>query len=428
MKRRLPRSIAPRPVPAPPLRGGTSLIEVLMSILVMGVGVVAVATLFPASVLRSLQATQLTNATVLRLNAESAIDLNQNLILDPDGNTGVYDEVRSDVGGMPPFPFVRNFVIDPYGYRQIDIDSPGNANFLGTNNPTILSRLPRFPGNTPRAAASTTGNLNAATTYVSQPDSWVNEYESLDFIPETTNQTNQPAINPAPQNARTTSVILKAADVTDRRIDLNELVTRVNGGDLLRVVLFDAEGRASEVRNLVSIAADDPIDAGAREIKWTASPLPDDPRYATISRVRFERFERRYSWIMTVHRNQTSAPSGSPVTAEVNVAVLFRRSVGPREELSYGLNILPATAQTSRPEYTVTKFDANDPEPFIKRGGFMLDPVNARWYRIASVGGTAAAPRIRFDRNPNSSEPLSCGVFFRGVIDVYPFTKQVIAP
>ncbi|HET6424360.1 MAG TPA: hypothetical protein VFG20_11790, partial [Planctomycetaceae bacterium] len=49
---------------------GVTLSEVLVSLLVMSVGVVAVATLFPLSVFRTIQATQLTNAAQLRYNFE----------------------------------------------------------------------------------------------------------------------------------------------------------------------------------------------------------------------------------------------------------------------------------------------------------------------------------------------------------------------
>ena len=44
---------------------GSTLSEVLISLLVMSIGVVSLATLFPVSVLRSIQATQLTNAANL---------------------------------------------------------------------------------------------------------------------------------------------------------------------------------------------------------------------------------------------------------------------------------------------------------------------------------------------------------------------------
>jgi hypothetical protein len=51
-------------------RSGATLTEVLMSLLVMSIGIVSVITIFPISLLRSIQATQLTNARLIRHNAE----------------------------------------------------------------------------------------------------------------------------------------------------------------------------------------------------------------------------------------------------------------------------------------------------------------------------------------------------------------------
>ena len=88
---RLPRPL--RPQPGPPMsprpsarrfapvrpstkragRSGVTLTEVLMSLLVMGIGVTSVATLFPLAVLRGARATQLTAGTVLKENAEETV-------------------------------------------------------------------------------------------------------------------------------------------------------------------------------------------------------------------------------------------------------------------------------------------------------------------------------------------------------------------
>ena len=51
-------------------RRGVTLTEVLMSLMIMSIGISSVAVLFPLSMLRSLQATQLTNAALLKMNVE----------------------------------------------------------------------------------------------------------------------------------------------------------------------------------------------------------------------------------------------------------------------------------------------------------------------------------------------------------------------
>src|SRR5262245_38569273 len=75
----VPRSHRLRGGRADKCRPGTTLSEVLISLLVMSVGVVSLATLFPISVLRSLQATHLTNAANLRYNVESFLSIRPQL-------------------------------------------------------------------------------------------------------------------------------------------------------------------------------------------------------------------------------------------------------------------------------------------------------------------------------------------------------------
>lgn len=61
-------------------RAGATLTEVLMGILIMGVGVVSVFTLFPISILRAIQATTHTNAKILKLNNEDLLRSNPTVL------------------------------------------------------------------------------------------------------------------------------------------------------------------------------------------------------------------------------------------------------------------------------------------------------------------------------------------------------------
>jgi type II secretory pathway pseudopilin PulG len=61
--------ISPRRAPG---RSGATLTEVLMSLLIMSIGIVSVITMFPLAVLRSIQATQLTNSRLLKQNVQQA--------------------------------------------------------------------------------------------------------------------------------------------------------------------------------------------------------------------------------------------------------------------------------------------------------------------------------------------------------------------
>ncbi len=70
MRRVSPRSAA---LSASAFPAGLTLVEVLMSMLVAAIGVMSVIVLLPLSFVRSVQATNLTNGTILRYNAESQI-------------------------------------------------------------------------------------------------------------------------------------------------------------------------------------------------------------------------------------------------------------------------------------------------------------------------------------------------------------------
>src|SRR5271168_3738690 len=61
-------------------RRGVTLAETLVSILIMSIGVILLSTLLPISILRTAQATQLTQAVMLRNNAESAVESNLGII------------------------------------------------------------------------------------------------------------------------------------------------------------------------------------------------------------------------------------------------------------------------------------------------------------------------------------------------------------
>ena len=193
-----PSSFAPRPPRRSHRRGGTTLTEVLMSLLIMGIGLVSVATLFPLSVLRSIEATQQTTATSLRFTAEALIDgsgtepvyvmgsdplefrpnprlpmgsVNTTLrgcptaaiALDPDGD---HDPVANDTNYHPASHTYTYdgtdhregfYVVDPLGYWRLrQQGEPHNASALPVTLPehhgaqyfgdwTGVGFAPRFP-------------------------------------------------------------------------------------------------------------------------------------------------------------------------------------------------------------------------------------------------------------------------------------------
>ena len=61
------------PAALPARRDGSTLTEVLVALLIMSIGLVSVAVMFPLSVLRSIKGAQLTAATDARYNAEAML-------------------------------------------------------------------------------------------------------------------------------------------------------------------------------------------------------------------------------------------------------------------------------------------------------------------------------------------------------------------
>ena len=119
-------------------RSGVTLTEVLMSMMIMSIGVSAVAVLFPISVLRSIQATQMTNAAILKYNTEALVRIRPELIFDPDGDrfsnptTGVLEHVAG--------PLERRYIVDPGGYFALtDAGAPFSMRIRPVKGPASSS-------------------------------------------------------------------------------------------------------------------------------------------------------------------------------------------------------------------------------------------------------------------------------------------------
>ena len=143
-------------------RSGVTLTEVLMSLMIMSIGISAVAVLFPISVLRSVQATQLTNAAILKSNAQALLDMRQELVFDPDGD-GNFDE---HIGAQQEL----NYVVDPSGYFEMAtgaaFSTASYATFatLSTNNNATLPN-----DSTLRGGADWFGNVDTNADGTPEP-------------------------------------------------------------------------------------------------------------------------------------------------------------------------------------------------------------------------------------------------------------------
>lgn len=544
-------------------RRGVTLSEVLVSLLVMSIGVVAVATLFPLSVLRTVQATQLTNAAQLRYNFEGMAGARPEIFAGTQawqpgkqyavgdlvvgstpeskyyectagGTSGSLEpswpnvgQTRTDGGVTWTGRYSRVFVVDPLGWQNRTEDmrdlmqtpSVGTANIrnafgrttLATANNTVINpnappydsayRIVRFRGGIPNATATVNFNPSSSTFMPNistaagrdqdiaarigarqmavLPDSWVVQTDTTEFTPltVTTLQLNNPQ----------SSLISTLDRNNDNAIDFTVTSATAAERDIsARVTLYDITGKVSHLRQLTTITGTPGV---TETLTWTGAL----PTGFVPARARVETFEARYSWMLTGRRNGP--------TAYMNLVVFFRRSTDPVDELIHPahFNLNPWAGANNTPrdnddvaDLTISPLGVitpvlkagadstlNTPDditprplvvirynsdigaaerPFLKKGGFICDSQNNRWYRIlkfTEVANAAAAqaalhaasgsalPAGRgavvwldnpilensgiYNRDPNASEPESFpgAILMPGVIDVYPLQPRL---
>jgi hypothetical protein len=123
--------------------------------------------------------------------------------------------------------------------------------------------------------------------------------------------------------------------------------------------------------------------------------------------------------------------------ANVDVVVFFNRSLNEDEERLVNAdwsNVAGSTQVTGKVHLT---FPAGQ-QPFYKRGSFILDAVNAEWYRVQDVlseGSTNAAINTSADllldrlvRRPTSAGSGGRAISMAGVVEVYPLPIQIYNP
>ena len=390
-------------------RSGVTLTEVLTSILIMALGVTFVISLFPVAMLRSLRASQLTNAALTRLNAEATIDLLPGIIHDPNGDENSLEHFR--------FQNERNYIIDPWGYAVHwsdaspaagvgpsprvgsyrdwfgNVGAPptlgGNANDASPNGyPTGLPTLPRFDGGLYRqlfgAGAPTPAAIaqleREAAALVGSRDGWVDHIDV---------EVTSSALFPSPAGP--------VYGVTLAGADFDSLPTDPTTGFVVdsRIVIYNDLGRVSAAYPITSVdsgtgvvswsedvnangvedAGEDRNGNGEFETRALSDQFRDDsliPPEFSASRVVLEVSRaRHYSWMLSVRK-------GTDGQAGVDVVVVFNRGVDPENE-----RVFPATfvAQTNQ----VLVSNSGGVEPKLQQGGFVLDTQNARWYRVQGI-------------------------------------------
>jgi hypothetical protein len=417
-----------------------TLVEVLMSMLVAGIGVLSVIVLLPLSFVRAIQATNLTNGTILRYNAECLSDIQPSLLLrwqpgqaysttTPNASsvaTGLTGDIvlvpnipnfgfrctaSTGVSGLtlPNFstsiptvdggvtwtPFATPpaaFVIDPLGWNALGAPLQTNFGNNGAAAPAVDPlAIPRFNAELSLASLAA---LSAAL-----PDSWVEQSRG----PVTGFTANTATITGTDLSGVTPS----APAVPGASIPMT-----------YRVVLLDAAGKTSETRIITSVnAATDTVTWGG----GTADPLGGG--FAPFS-ARVEAQVMRYTWMLTVHPNPPAATGGP--SWNVTATIFFNRPLVSTDEQVYSAS----GADGVQAPFTVT-YPAGAKPQYVKKGGFVFDCYFGRWYRILNVVNDPNTPNT-LDIYVDSARPqsdvlttLNFGVvFMRGVVDAFPLVLK----
>ena len=335
-------------------RAGTSLTEVLMSLMIMSIGIVSVATLFPISAIRTLEANKQTNSTIARFTAEALIDVDPQFVHNPDGvyafpgaAAGVIDSTpyNSSYSLTPPMPAQptfrgQNYLVDPIGWQGFNENpvAPGTPlpgfpiiappptgvsprDWFGNNVFTLsagsaFSPLPRrytgaslFPLPYPSTAAELLTAKARAAGLVAQPDNWkaAGEGQFVGSVPP----------------GATTGIL---GVTLDGDTDLSSVNPAT--GVTYRAVIYDVDGDHSEVR--YGITTNYNAGNNAWEVTWlTALPTrfnsPTAGALPNIGKVRIEVADQLYTWMLSV-RKRSSGP------ASVDVVVFFKRNFDPNNE------------------------------------------------------------------------------------------------
>lgn len=377
-------------------RFGVTLTEVLMSLMIMGIGVVSLATLFPISTLRVLEATNLTNSTIARFNAEGIIDSFEQMVHDPDGDRTTRE------GG-------RNYVVDPLGWYEL-LAQTGTAPTLYEYNRPPAASLFRVTLPDPSLQTRYLGdNVPAPALFTS-----IDVARRIASLQDTTTDYGEGF--PDPDGVNTAAYIrngdgLLTGLIMPPEIDLTVFTLATTDPAYqdptgYQILILDVTGDYSEIRQIETVTG--------QQINWPSRPLP--ARFSSlVGLVRIERPEPYYSWMLTV-RKRASGP------ANVDVVVFSKRDfselseqvyVGDLRRFTLGPDLVPGTAGTDLNlngtnndvaeigypgsddqqnnrvtiDWDPALYDSANPpdKPALRRGGFVYDTANALWYRILTI-------------------------------------------
>lgn len=372
---------------APVTRLGATLTEVLITILIMSIGLVGVMSLFPASILRSVQAHALTTATNLRFSAEASLAQHPQIIGDADRIPGFNSDTNGD-GNRWNDQFQSVFIVDPFLVSTRGIASGSQLGGVGSNTISVFH------------AGFTT--LPEIESVFSSPDKWTIQHESVPF-----NGDLGPAVNPQSLSFR---------NLTDQQVYVGP------GLAPTRLVIFNKSGKSCQVREINS--ALNGVGALGNTIYWSPRlPAPfSNATFANadIGNVRIEQRDLHFTWIVTVRGINRS--TASPVlNYEATITAFYKRGYPDDDIRSFGNGpdfVFQKNSSTARVAYSLPN------RPYLKRGSWVLDATsgNGFWYQIEEFVDDGIGSAILTLATP-AREHGSAAVFMKAIVDVYPLNN-----
>ena len=376
------------------LRAGVTLTEVLMSLMIMSIGISAVAVLFPMSTLRSIQANRLTHGAILKYNVEALLQSERNLILDPDGDGNLLEHF------VPVTQ--RNYIVDPLGYYTLYADSnPLYATFGNDGtNPGFLpnwSGLPRWGGGLrtldypaggpqPTTAAHLSALRLMGLDKTNQGDGWSLDVDTIAVSVVTVAGSVTGVTLPTDLDLRDTATSQLLMSGFPGTAPLEYLIP---DPELYRIVVYSLDGLRSQTFPLTNINTTSNTAYWSEDIDGDGTvdhdynmngsadlrPLPIEFGGAVGRVILQSRKINDFNWLLSVRRRSDGFVR--------NVDVVVRYSDGAdalNERLFEATFVKGSTAVGIRYPYRNVATDTTTPK--FRKGGFIFDAQNARWYRI----------------------------------------------
>jgi Tfp pilus assembly protein PilV len=430
------------------LRGGATLTEVLMAILIMSIGIVSVCALFPISIVSSIRATQLTNGKILRENVNELVHCVPELLEPPFGepwnvnltwkgpwqpntifepNDIIWPSIPP--GSLVPNPYfalrcsspnpgrtgnvepewgigsqysdgdvvwdpipIPNYVVDPYGFHFSGV---AEQRVFGNRDAISISETISYLDFLPRRSSGPRFNQNAAVQFFAAPDSWSADVQEFPVS----------IVSPSPDVG---SAYPNGSQITfPSNINFDNISTdpRVS-----RVIFSTPDGKESLVRYPV---------AGLGNKLEVALQIPS----TFLGPARIESYSPRYTYFLTVRNN------GVGVDPTITCAVVFNRQTAAFAEHAYRANFGnsefsgdPDLIESGLDEDQVKiVWTTDEPDPFLKVGSYLLDARALVFYRIVAIRRSGNTALITLNR---PVEALTRGqpglaIMMPGIIHVY---------